>query len=80
MDDGGYHVSGLIIHTNSFTKKDVELLQFVLLNKFNIKTNIWQKYNNYVLYVPASQLPTLRNLVLPYFHSSIKYKVHANKK
>lgn len=79
MDDGGYHKSGLILHTNSYTKKDVELLQFVLFNKFNIKTNIWPKYNNYILYVPASSLPTVRELVLPYIHSSIKYKVHANK-
>lgn len=79
MDDGGYHASGLIIHTNSYTKKDVELLQFVLLNKFKIKTNIWSKYNYYILYVPASNLPTVRKLVLPYIHSSIKYKVHANK-
>lgn len=81
MDDGGYHKSGLILHTNSYTKKDVELLQFVLLNKFNIKTNIWLKNNNhYLIYITASSLPTVRNLVLPYMHSSMKYKVHANKK
>ncbi|RUP43424.1 homing endonuclease [Jimgerdemannia flammicorona] len=39
-DDGGYLASGMLLHTNAFTKSDVELLIFVLNTNFGIKANI----------------------------------------
>jgi hypothetical protein len=78
MDDGGYHLSGLTIHTNSYTKEEVELLQSVLLTKYKIYTNLWSKKSYWIIYVPASHLPTLRTVVLPYMCSSMKYKVHVD--
>lgn len=48
MDDGGYHASGMLLHTNSFTKADVLLLISVLDSNFGIKANLRAAGNNWI--------------------------------
>jgi len=77
MDDAGYRASGMILHTNSFTKADVMLLISVLDSNFGIKATIRAAGKKWVIYVPAAYMPTVRSVVLPYIHSSMLYKIQA---
>jgi hypothetical protein len=53
----------------------------VLLTNFNISSSLFQKSpNSWVIYIGATDLPKVRELVLPYLHSSMYYKVHAGPK
>lgn len=85
MDDGGW-VSGsksVRIATNNFTLQEVELLRKTFKTKFNLDCTIQlltKKGGNtpkdkYSLYIKVSSLPRLRELVLPYMHSSMLYKL-----
>jgi len=87
MDDGGW-VSGsksVRISTNKFTLKEVELLRDTFKAKFNLDCTIQLltkkglvldlPKDKYSLYIKVSSLPRLRELVLPYMHSSMLYKL-----
>jgi hypothetical protein len=77
MDDAGYHASGMLLHTNSFTKADVMLLISVLESNFSIKATLRAAGEKWIIYVPAAYMSTVRSTVLPYIHSSMLYKIHA---
>lgn len=75
MDDGGYDsLGGFKFFTNSYTKTEVELLVSVLESKFNIKGKIGQISQNYIIRIGRAEYPKLREIVLPYIHSSMLYK------
>ena len=89
MDDGGW-VSGsksVRISTNNFTLQEVELLRDTFKVKFNLDLDntiqlLTKKgfvldlpKDKYSLYIKVSSLPRLRELVLPYMHSSMLYKL-----
>jgi hypothetical protein len=85
MDNGGW-LSGsksVRISTNKFTLQEVELLRDTFKAKFNLDCTIQlltKKGGNtpkdkYSLYIKVSSLPRLRELVLPYMHSSMLYKL-----
>ncbi len=72
-----YTNAGVRIATNSYTYKEVEILGNVLKSKFNLDIYI-QKINikdRYSLYIKKNSINILRELVLPYFHFSMYYKV-----
>ena len=87
MDEGGW-VSGsksVRISTNNFTLQEVELLRDTFKAKFNLDCTIQLltkkglvldlSKDKYSLYIKVSSLPRLRELVLPYMHSSMLYKL-----
>ena len=85
MDDGGW-VSGsksVRIATNNFTLQEVELLRDIFKAKFNLDCTIQllskkgdkTPKDKYSLYIKVSSLPRLRELVLPYMHPSMLYKL-----
>ena len=77
MDDGGWVNSGVRIATNSFKLKEVELLNGVLNSKYNLETTIqkiWVK-DKYSIYITKKSVPNLRNIVIPFIHSSMLYKL-----
>ena len=77
MDDGGITNSGIRIATNSFKLKEVELLNDVLKSKYNLETTIqkiWIK-DQYSIYIKKQSRPNLRNIVIPFIHSSMLYKL-----
>jgi len=79
MDDGGKVGSGLKLATNSFSYSDCMLLTKVLYDNFNIKATIQiepaGKPNQYHIYIWKESMPLLREIVLPYIHPSMKYKL-----
>ena len=77
MDDGGWTNSGVRISTNSFELKEVELLNDVLKSKYNLDTTIqkiWIK-DQYSIYIKKQSIPDLINIVKPFIHSSMLYKL-----
>lgn len=77
MDDGGKVGKGLKLATNNFNYKEVLYLINILYNKYNIKSTIQKTGvdNQYNIYILSESMPLLREIVLPYFHSSMKYKL-----
>lgn len=77
MDDGGYAKPGVRIATNSFNLEEVELLVKILKNKFDLDITVQhlKSINKYYIYIKGGSIPTLRNIVLPYFHPSMYYKL-----
>lgn len=75
MDDGIYHNSGVRIATNSFNLKEHYILIKILKDKYNIEASIHKNSNLFQLYIKKKSLPLLINIVLPYFHSSMYYKL-----
>jgi hypothetical protein len=88
MDGGGW-LSGsnsVRISTNKFTLQEVELLRDTFKVKFNLDCTIQlltkkgaagsgTPKDKYSLYIKVSSVPRLRELVLPYMHSSMLYKL-----
>lgn len=77
MDDGGWTNYGIRIATNSFKLKEIELLQDVLKSKYNLETTIQKIYirDQYSLYIKKQSVDKLRNIVGPYIHFSMLYKL-----
>lgn len=85
MDDGCW-VAGsksVRIATNCFTAQEVDLLRRILESKFGLQTTkqlLTKKGGNtpkdkYSIYIKVASFPKLRELILPYFCPSMKYKL-----
>lgn len=77
MDDGGWANNGIRIATNSFQLKQIELLSEVLKSKYNLETTV-QKLsvkNLYSIYIKKQSINDIRELLLPYIHPSMLYKL-----
>lgn len=77
MDDGGWTNYGIRIASNRFSLKEVELLNDVLKSKYNLETTIQKiwKENQYSIYIKKESVNNIRNIVGPYMHSSMLYKL-----
>jgi len=87
MDDGGWTGYGVRISTNAFSYEEIIILTGILNRKFELKCTIQnlskpKNYNKntiyvdkYSIYIKSTSVPLLRKLVLPYFHSSMLYKI-----
>jgi hypothetical protein len=79
MDDGGKSYYGqTIIHTRFYTKLEVELLQETLLKNFGLTSRLEEKSKDqWILYIQVRQdvKNKLSNLVKPYMHDSMMYKL-----
>lgn len=89
MDDGGWVSSSksVKISVNSFTLQEVQLLIQILKRKFDLNCTIQKLTNRYPdgskirlrdqynINIKVESLPKLRALILPYLHSSMKYKI-----
>ena len=78
MDDGGKVGQGLKLATNSFSYSDCLFLIKVLNDNFNIKSTVQKAGvpNQYHIYIWKESMPLLREIVLPYIHPSMKYKLN----
>jgi LAGLIDADG DNA endonuclease family len=76
MDDGYKNRNSFLLSTNSYTLSSVELLSSVLKNKFDIDSTIHQfNTNQYKISIRTKSVPHFKELVAPYFHDSMKYKL-----
>jgi len=84
MEDGGKTTYGdLLLHTNSYTLEEVELLVLpwktcrkVLNQNFHLVCKVSQrKPNQWAILIPKRELHKVRALVSIYIHSSMEYKI-----
>lgn len=79
MDNGGPPSGqdpGLILNTQSFTKEEVLLLIKVLDEKFGLIGNLRpRRSGQFVIYFSQRKITKIREIVAPYIHSSMLYKV-----
>lgn len=77
MDDGCKSGSGLKLATNSFSYSDCILLIKMLYENFNLKSSIQLSgvENQFIIYIWKESIPLVREIVQPYVHSSMKYKL-----
>ena len=77
MDDGVKLGQGLKLSTNSFSFSDCNFLVKVLYDNFKLKASVHSAgvVNQYILYIWEDSMPLLREIVLPYVHPSMKYKL-----
>lgn len=76
--DGNYNKSSnrVRIYTNSYTKSEVENLSLAINTKLNIYTAVLHDRNDqWIITIGAKNLELLRNIVKPYFHSSMLYRI-----
>lgn len=84
MDDGQQvKKGGVTLCTDNYTLREVNVLRKALENKFNIKTTIHFKkgkneYIYYRIYITKHSLESIKSFLIPYFHSSLLYKIHVN--
>lgn len=79
MDDGtSFKNKGFKFSTNSFTLKEIHYLSSVLKKKYNIETTIHKSglNNQYNIYVPKASFMVLREIVKPYIHPTMLYKIN----
>ena len=77
MDDGGKSVyNQTMLHTRSFMLEDVKYLQSVLSENFGLVTRLEEKKKDkWVIFIPVRQATKLKNIVGPYMHKSMLYKL-----
>jgi len=78
MDDGTlYKNKGLKFCTNSYTLNEVQYLGKILENKYSLKFSIHKTgvVNQYGLYIHKSSMSTLTEIVKPFLHPSMLYKL-----
>jgi hypothetical protein len=76
MGDGSAEKSGLKICTDSYSIKDIVRLINVLIIKYRLECTIREhKKNQYRIYIKQRSMPLLREIVNPYFESSMLYKI-----
>jgi ubiquinol-cytochrome c reductase cytochrome b subunit len=77
MNDGTKSGTGLKLCTYSFSYSECLLLVKVLYDNFNLKASIHSAGldNQYNIYIWKESMPLLREIVLPYVHSSMKFKL-----
>jgi LAGLIDADG DNA endonuclease family protein len=70
MDDGTADRSGFVLHTNSFTKQEVDLLVSVLKNKFELNCSVHTRNDAvkkpYLIYIKADSWNKFKSLIEPH--------------
>ena len=79
MDDGSLASSGLKFATNSFTQAEVQMLCDILKIKYNLMATINSAgvTNQYNIYISKYSMEALSNIVGPYMHPSMYYKLNS---
>ena len=77
MDDSSKTRTGFRLSTHSYTKDENLLLIKILKDKFDLECtlHLTGNINQYRIYIKTKSMPNFKNLVSPYFHESMMYKL-----
>lgn len=75
MDDVAASSAGVRLCTQGFSRADLDLLQEALFSKFGLITSVQKSGTHHVLYVSKHNSRVLVDLVDPYMHESMRYKL-----
>jgi hypothetical protein len=77
MDDGSIKSKKhktLLIHTQGYSKNDLELIIKVLKNKFGLKVGLQKQYDKWRLYIFSESVNDFKKIISPYILPSMQYK------
>lgn len=78
MGDGNYHKTKHIFRlcTNNYTKKEVQLLSTIILNKYNIQSSLEHvRKEQYVLRIRKTEVPLFQAVVKSHIIPSMLYRI-----
>jgi len=76
MGDGSVKLYGLIICTDSYTVQDVVRFINVLMIRYRLECTLrFHSTTQPIIYISQSSMPSLLNIVSPFMHSSMLYKL-----
>jgi hypothetical protein len=75
MGDGSKRKKGIILCTDSFSIKEVILLNHILIIKFNLQSTIQKEKNFYRIYINEKDLNKIKPYIFPYFVDHFLYKI-----
>lgn len=76
MQDGSRGTCrGLYICTDSFTHTEVNRLVDYITHEYKIICSIHKSKGLYRIYIFAKSIQTVKNVVMPYMHESMLYKL-----
>lgn len=75
MDDGAADYAGATLQTHSFSADEVELLVSLLRRKFELEVNSRMNKGKRIIYVKASSMNALRELIEPHLLPEFDYKL-----
>lgn len=76
MQDGSRGTANVLyICTDSFLLADVKRLTQYLNETYGIKCSIYKAGKNYRIYILVKSVKTVKDLVFPYMHESMLYKL-----
>jgi len=73
MDDGAKTISGYLLCTQSFTRKENNFLRKLLKDKFNIETTLQPQSN--MIYIRSKSKELFTSTISPYVIESMRYKL-----
>jgi len=82
MGDGGWDKSNsrIMLHLNNFTLTEIETIQHIFLNKFNIESTNYKVKDNhpdrgYIIAIPRREVNKVRELTQKHIYPSLLYKL-----
>jgi len=76
MQDGSRSTSkGLYLCTDSFSEAEVKYLAKYLKDRYKISCSIHKANGRFRIYILAKSVPIISNLVVPFMHKSMLYKL-----
>jgi len=76
MCDGYKRNYGVALATNSYSIEDNNLLINILNEKFGLNSWLIRDHGKPTIFIPKRSMSLLQNIVLPYMHSTLLYKIH----
>ena len=76
MSDGYKHNKGVTLATNSFSVPDNELLINALNKKFALNSRLIYDHQYPSIHIPYKDLSHLQDLIVPFMHESLLYKLY----
>jgi hypothetical protein len=75
MDDGGADYAGLNLQTHNFELREVERLVAILAERFKIQPRTRANKGRWIIYIPASDVGSLRSKIGPHVLPELRYKL-----
>jgi len=75
MDDGGADYAGLNLQTHNFELLEVERLVATMAKRFKIQPRTRANKGRWIIYVPASDVGSLRSKIGPHVLPELRYKL-----
>jgi len=75
MDDGAADYAGITFQTHCFTCEEVQLLAEACFERFGLAATLRKNKGRWILYIKASDVNRLQEIVLPFILPTLRYKL-----